>query len=149
LEHVVRALRPLGAEFHLATEPAGGPLGALLAVAPHVRAPWLFAAPGDAPLIDAAFVLRLWQARCDGDEAVVPRAAGPRGVALRHPLPAFYAREALLREAPAVIAGGRRSLLALLERLRVREVEVSAGEPALINVNTPEDLARISKTPPP
>lgn len=116
---------------------ARGPLGGLLAAALALPAPWLFAAPGDAPLLDIAFVRTLWDARADDDDAIVAREGACGRV---HPLPAFYRRAALAREAPAVFASGRRSLRALLERLGTRVVEVTPGLAALHNVNTPDEL---------
>lgn len=64
-----------------------------------------------------------------------------------HPLHALYRRPTCLPGIAAAIAAGQRRMIAFHGRVRVREVtedEIAARDPtgfALMNVNTPEDLA--------
>src|SRR5579862_9783047 len=66
---------------------ARGPLAGMLGTMACMRSRWVFAAAGDAPLLDGAFVDELAAARREGDEAVVPVSA--RGF---EPLAALYDR---------------------------------------------------------
>ncbi len=76
-------------------------------------------------------------------DAVVPRTSDGE-----HPLCALYKRDAALPLARARLARGELSLRGVLSELRVHWLEgedlslVDPGGRALVNVNTPEDLAR-------
>jgi molybdopterin-guanine dinucleotide biosynthesis protein A len=95
----------------------------------------------DLPLVTADLLLALvaWPEA----DAVVPRTArGP------HPLCALYRREPVLRVARARLADGRlamRGLLEAIDTVTLEEADLALVDPdgtALLNVNTPEDLAR-------
>jgi molybdopterin-guanine dinucleotide biosynthesis protein A len=94
----------------------------------------------DLPLVTADLLLALvaWPEA----DAVVPRTArGP------HPLCALYRREPVLSVARARLADGRlalRGLLDAIDTVTLEEADLARVDPdgtALLNVNTPEDLA--------
>ncbi len=95
----------------------------------------------DLPLVTAALLRGL--AAPSGADAVVPR-PGPKP----QPLCAVYRRAAVLALARERLAAGPLALQGLLAALRVEWVEgerlraLDPGGSALVNVNTPEDLAR-------
>lgn len=113
--------------------PHRGPLSGILSACDHVNAVRIYAIAGDAPGITAETLITLADAWKQGDEAVVP-VHGQRV----EPLAALYAREALMREAPAVLASDDASMHALLARLQVRHVPMSSAP--FLNINTIEDL---------
>ena len=114
-----------------------GPLGGLLTTMARMRSPWIFAAAGDAPFLNAAFIDALLAQRCTGDEAVVP-ARDRDGRQQLEPLAALYERVAFLREGLPLLRAGRGKLQLVIERLRARIVPVE--DPLLFaNVNTPEE----------
>lgn len=126
--------RGLGDAMLLDRWPGGGPLRALASACAALAYVRLFALAGDAPAVDAPLLQKLDAARQHGDEAIVPR----HGAQLE-PLAALYERGAVLREAPALLASGRPSMHALLDRLQTRVVDVPGQWFA--NVNAPADLA--------
>jgi len=114
-----------------------GPLGGLLSTLAQMRSRWVFAAAGDAPFLDAAFVAALAAQRRSGDEAVVP-ARVRDGVTQIEPLAALYDRLAFLREGLPVLRAGRGKLQLVIDRLCARIVPVD--DPLLFaNVNTPDE----------
>ncbi len=116
-------------------EPGGGPLAALVAACAEIDAQRIAAIAGDMPRIDAGTIAcmeRAWDADCD---AVVPEHDGRI-----EPLAALYDRGTLAQAGAETLRAGRRSMHALLERLRVRTLAM-AGDPFL-NINTPGDLER-------
>ena len=114
-----------------------GPLGGLLTTMARMRSPWVFAAAGDAPFLDAAFVAALAAQRREGDEAVVA-AHDRHGRTQLEPLGALYDRLAFVREGLPLLRAGRGKLQLVIERLRARVVPVE--DPLLFaNVNTPEE----------
>ena len=119
-----------------------GPLGALVTVAATLATTLLFAAAGDLPELDAAFVDDLEAeydragAGTDPPEAVVPR--WPDGSI--EPLAALYDARAAARAGAAALAAGRRRMSEMLDGLRVRHFAVRPQDEArLVNVNTPPD----------
>ena len=164
LARVVENLRPLGAPIVLsidadfdaaiATElglrtvvdvtPERGPVAALAATIATIGESFFFAAPGDAPFVDAAFVRSLIFARRDGDEAVVAF-EGDAPMGRLHPLPALYERAAFIRSARKALATEKPSLHGVLASLAVRRVAFPEGDVRLLNVNTPNDLHRASE----
>jgi molybdopterin-guanine dinucleotide biosynthesis protein A len=121
--------------------PMRGPLSGLLSTISEARTPWVFAAAGDAPFIDAAFIDRLEACIEPGDEAIVPRRMR-EGEEQLEPLAALYHCDAFMREGLPVLLGGRGSLRAVIERLQTRYVEMGdADERIFTNVNTPDDYA--------
>lgn len=125
-------------EFVTDAEPGLGPLGGLNTALRHVQAPVL-ALACDLPLLTAEAVrwLRAQYAR-----------SGAQGVIVSHggrlePLFSIYLPSCL----PLIesrLAEGRRSLHGLIEAGRFATVEAPDWVAAqLVNVNTPEDLARL------
>jgi molybdopterin-guanine dinucleotide biosynthesis protein A len=121
-----------------------GPLGGLVSAAARVATPLLFAAAGDLPNIDCAFVDRLEAeyARLGGagetPEAIVPRWTD----GTLEPLAALYDVNALASSGARALAAGRKRVTAALEGLRVAYFPVGVEHEAqLANVNTPEDYA--------
>lgn len=113
--------------------PGAGPLAGLHAGLAESTTPWLIAIACDLPALTADALRTLVAARSDDADAIL--AVTPDG--RRHPLCACYHRSiaSLIAEQ---LARGHYAMHALLDRLSVREVVVSAE--ALRNVNTPSDL---------
>ena len=121
--------------------PLRGPLSGLLSTLSELHAPWVFAAAGDAPFIDAAFIDMLATHIEDGDEAVVPYRMHS-GERQTEPLAALYARDAFIREGLPVLLHGNGSLLAVIDRLATRFVAVT-DERVFANVNTPQEYEAV------
>lgn len=114
--------------------PDAGPLAGLDAGLAASATPWLLAIACDLPFLTTAALRLLVMARSEEVDAVV--AVAPDG--RMQPLCACYHR----RVQPTVadqLAAGDRAMHALLDRLTVPTVQLSAE--ALRNVNTPRDLA--------
>ncbi len=125
--------------------PERGPVAALASAIATVGTPFFFAAPGDAPFVDAAFATSLALALRDGDEAVVAFEGAPP-LGRLHPLPALYERAAFMRAARKALATEKPSLHAVLATLAVRRVQLPEGDVRLLNVNTPDELERARRT---
>jgi molybdopterin-guanine dinucleotide biosynthesis protein A len=121
--------------------PHGGPLRALLSACEQLAHARVFVVAGDEPRVAADAFETLADAWRQDLEAVVCEHDGRI-----EPLAALYSRAAVLREAPAAIASGRDAMHALIERLASRRVRVSST--CFVNVNTPEDWARLARTSP-
>ncbi len=131
----------LDARVVLDDRPGDGPLAALANAAAKVETRYFFAAAGDMPGIDAAYVRRVEGAAesASWPDAVVP--AWPDGSL--EPLAAIYATAPWLISASAALRKGRRNVTAALDGLKVVHFPVEPGdEAALANVNTPEDYQR-------
>ena len=126
---------------------APGPVCALRGLVTALAAatsPRVFVVATDMPLLTADLVLALvaWSEA----DAVVPRTAGRT-----HPLCAVYAREAVLPVARARLAGDDLALRGVLDAVATVWLEpddVARIDPegrSLVNVNTPEDLARVEE----
>lgn len=116
--------------------PGQGPLRGMatgLAAAAEAGHDWALVAATDIPLLSAEVLGRLLSSDLDCD--VVLATADGRD----QPLVALYRTSLSSGMASAVDAGARR-VSDFLADLRVRRVPVAAGP--LLNVNTPEDLAR-------
>jgi len=122
-----------------------GPVCALRGLVTALSAstrPRVLVAATDMPFLTADLVLALvaWPAA----DAVVPRTAGRA-----HPLCAVYAREAVLPVARTRLAGDDLSLRGVLDAVATAWLDpddVARVDPegrALVNVNTPEELARV------
>jgi molybdopterin-guanine dinucleotide biosynthesis protein A len=134
---------PAGAPGRAVADPAGEPsalrglVGALAAAA----APRVLVVATDLPLVTPDLLLAL-VAYPDADVVV------PRSAAGFEPLCALYRREAVLPLARARLARGELSLHGLLDELApavLGGAQLAAVDPdgtALLNANTPEDLAR-------
>lgn len=126
---------------HVLEEPPGsGPLAAMAAGgaalgARHHQGPVLVVGT-DLPRLGDAFLRTLAEYPAPAAEySVVPRDAAGRP----QPVCARYSPDALLR-AQELVAGGHRSVMALLERVPVTWLDTAEGEAALFDVDTPEDL---------
>jgi len=124
--------------------PGSGPLAAMAAGAAALlerrhRGPVLVVAT-DLPLLTRAYLLRLADHRADDARCcVVPRDAEGRP----QPVCARYSM-AVLARAPALVAAGHRSVMALLARAPVIWLD-GGGDDALMDVDTPEDLERLAQ----
>jgi molybdenum cofactor guanylyltransferase len=124
------------------TTPGLGPMGGIHAALTHSETEWNLVLAVDLPLITADFLATIVK-HCGGATvAVVPKVHGQL-----QPLCAAYHR-AILPEVERALASGELSIHRLLERLSTRIIEeadlITGGfHPGmLLNVNTPEDLAR-------
>jgi len=119
-----------------------GPLGAILTVAASLTTPLFFAAAGDLPELEAAFIDDL-EAAYDREarsgmapEAVVP--LWPNGDL--EPLAALYETKAVIRAGSEALKSGRRRVSAMIEGMRVLHFDVRPqDERRLANVNTRPD----------
>lgn len=127
--------------------PGEGPLAALASSAEAVRTPYFFAAAGDMPGIDAAFVSRVVAA---AEAAGWPDATVPtRADGTLEPLAALYKVDTWLAAARGALAKGRRNVTAALEGLRTARYDiVPEDEAALANINTADDYERFRSASP-
>jgi molybdopterin-guanine dinucleotide biosynthesis protein A len=118
-----------------------GPLAGLLTTMARMRARWVFALAGDAPLVESGFIDQLAALREPGDEAIVP-VHEREGKTQLEPLAALYDRLAFLREGFPVLRSGGGALRKVLDRMRTRLVPIE--DPRIFtNVNTPADYAAL------
>jgi molybdopterin-guanine dinucleotide biosynthesis protein A len=118
----------------------GGPLAGLAAGLGRISTPWAFLVACDMPFIEPAMISMLAGYR-SGYQAVVPVVQGHQQT-----LAAFYAADCLdvLRAHQA--RGGKKSVRALLEQLRVRYVDeskllpVDPGLRSFRDIDTPQDI---------
>lgn len=158
IERVRRALAPLCTEILLIANEAGPYTSLGLPIVPDLesgRGPLmglysgLRAAQGELALLlacDMPFVspdlLRYLIDLAPGHDVVIPRTAD--GL---HPLHALYRRATCLPAIATALAAGERRMIGFFEGVRVRTVapaewgEMAATEQALMNVNTPVELA--------
>ncbi len=146
----VTLLAPLGRyeSFGLPVVPdkwAAGPLAGVCAALYSTQARWNIFLACDLPLVTRNFVEHLTQrVRATDCDAVVPRTSDGW-----QPLSAAYHANCQTAFTQA-LQQGERSIIRLLEHIRVEEITTdqmqSAGvqETELVNVNTPEDWARIT-----
>jgi molybdopterin-guanine dinucleotide biosynthesis protein A len=119
----------------------GGPLAGLAAGLEQITTPWAFVVACDMPFVEPAMVELLADYR-SGHQAVVPVVRGHA-----QPLAAFYAGSCLYVLRAHLAGGGKSSLRAVLEKLRVHyvdESEVQKADPALrsfFDLDTPQDVA--------
>jgi molybdopterin-guanine dinucleotide biosynthesis protein A len=119
----------------------GGPLAGLAAGLGQIATPWAFAVACDMPFVEPAMIELLAKYR-DEYQAVVP-------VVQDHPQPlaAFYAGSCLDTLRAHLAGGGKNSLRAVLEQLRVRyvdEPDLLQADPVLrsfYDLDTPQDVA--------
>ncbi len=127
--------------------PGAGPLGGLVAALRASTHRLLAVVAVDLPWIDPSLLAMLAATIGDGDVAVCETS---RGI---EPLHAVYS-VSLLGAAEAALAGPDRSLRHLIERSDVRRLPERKWRAAGIsarfsdNVNTPEDLARVTRDRP-
>ncbi|HFQ95827.1 MAG TPA: molybdenum cofactor guanylyltransferase [Anaerolineae bacterium] len=126
-------------------QPGYGPLMGLYSGLKAASGELAVVAAVDMPFLAPDF-LRFLLALAPGYDVVIPEAGGRL-----HPLCAVYRRATCLPPITDAIARGQRRLIAFHPAMRVRRVpeaslrQVSPDLRALINVNTPEDLARARK----
>jgi molybdopterin-guanine dinucleotide biosynthesis protein A len=120
-----------------------GPVAGMLSAFATMRSSPIFTVAGDAPFIDAAFVLRLAAHWNDGDEALLPVWRAADGQQQIEPLAALYDRDAFVRVAPEILRSGRGAVRRVVEALRTRYVEVDDDPLTFTNVNTPDDYAAL------
>ena len=118
-----------------------GPLAGLVTTMAQMRARWVFAIAGDAPLVEGSFIDVLAAERRPGDEAVLP-VHDREGKRQLEPLAALYDRLAFLREGLPVLRAGGGALRTVIDRLKARYVGVAAAR-IFTNVNTPADYAAL------
>ncbi len=131
--------RELGAE--VVSDTLGdfsGPLAGFAAGLGQIQTPWLVTVPCDSPLVVLDYVSRLWAAiEPGGIDAVVAH----DGNRLQ---PVFsLLRRGVLGDLEAFLDLGERKIDLWLERLSWRIVDFSDAPDMFLNVNTPEDLARV------
>ena len=118
-----------------------GPLAGVIAALAKVKTPWTFIVACDMPFVAPALVELLAKSR-SGYQAVVPVVQGHQQT-----LAAFYASSALGAMRAHLASGGKNSLRAILDQLRVRyvdESELLAADPGLrsfFDLDTPQDVA--------
>ncbi len=118
----------------------GGPLAGLAAGLGRIATPWAFLVACDMPFIEPAMIALLAGHR-PGYQAVVPVVQGHQQT-----LAAFYAADCMGVLRAHLAGGGKNSLRALLENLRVRyvdESELLPADPALRSfrdLDTPGDI---------
>jgi molybdopterin-guanine dinucleotide biosynthesis protein A len=119
----------------------GGPLAGLAAGLDQIKTSWAFVVACDMPFVEPAMVELLADYRSDY-QAVVPVVQGHA-----QPLAAFYAGSCLAVLRGHLAGGGKNSLRAVLEQLRVRyvnEPDLLQADPALrsfFDLDTPQDVA--------
>lgn len=126
--------------------PDEGPLAGILTALMNVDASLVFCCACDMPFLETALVGRLLDLAEPGVAAVVPRILGEP-----EPLCAVYTRAALAAIKTEFAAGERRikNALTAMPVRYVGEEDLRIFDPGLrsfVNVNTPEDLARIRES---
>lgn len=118
-----------------------GPLAGMAAALAQAATPWIATVPCDCPLIPADLVARLHavQARDDAELAVAHD--GER----LQPVFALISRE-LLPSLEGFLAEGERKIDRWYARHRVARADFSDRPEAFLNVNTPQDLARLARS---
>jgi molybdopterin-guanine dinucleotide biosynthesis protein A len=133
--------RFLGLEIVPDAAPGQGPLRGVASALPRIKHDLAFVTACDIPGIDLEFVERLIDL-AEGRDLVLPF----RPPDLYEPLFAVY-RRSVAGPAEDVLAAGRRSLLDLLDKVRVRRVEIPEGL-SLGNINTRADYRTLVGGPP-
>ena len=131
--------------FALDDDPDGGPLAGLRRGLTAVDTEFVVVLGCDMPLAEAAALRALEERVRPDDDAVVPTTAGGP-----EPLHAVYRVEPTRAAAEETLGAGERSLRGLLERLRVRDVEIDSDEGdvperSVTSVDTAAALARVEE----
>ncbi len=114
-------------------EPGKGPLMGIRSCLEAISTDWAFVTACDIPVLDGGLIQALMESR-EGADIVMPRL--PDGGL--EPLMALY-RRSLVSDADALLAQGKRRIVALFERARVSFVDFEKGE-WYFNLNTPDDV---------
>ncbi|NNM80845.1 MAG: molybdenum cofactor guanylyltransferase [Gallionella sp.] len=118
-----------------------GPLAGVIAALAQIQTPWAFIVACDMPFVRPALIETLGEYRA-GHQAVVPVVQGHA-----QSLAAFYASSVPDVIRAHLARGGKNSLRATFEHLRIRyvdETELLQADPALrsfFDVDTPQDLS--------
>lgn len=124
---------------------SGSSLAGLHTALSHARTDWIAVLPCDLPFPSLTLMQHLLDARRDV-QAVIPR--HPMGI---EPLVACY-HKSCLPQIETRLGNGQHRMTALLAELNVRFLEPeqfpTGWRRALINLNRPEDLARLTQSPP-
>lgn len=116
-----------------------GPLAGMRAAMEYSSEEAFFVVTCDMPLVSGALAKYLEGHMDNGLDAAIPVGSGGR----RHPLGGIYRRSSY-PAISAALAAGERKVGAVLEKLRVKYVEVDrALGRQLININTPEDYQHL------
>jgi molybdopterin-guanine dinucleotide biosynthesis protein A len=124
-------------------EPYGGPLVGLLAGLEHAREPLALVAAGDMPSLQPAVLSALLRVLDDPDVSLVTLRYHGR----IHPLPAAMRNGTVTPAARRLLAGGTRSLMALIDDLQARIIDeddwrgLDPSARTLRDIDRPEDLA--------
>jgi molybdopterin-guanine dinucleotide biosynthesis protein A len=120
-------------------EPGLGPIGGIRTALRQVGT-GVLAVACDQPLLTTGALLWLLEQRADRADGVLVTRAG-----VVEPLFSIYEQSALAT-IDAVLASGERALKAAIRSGRFRRVELPTEfAPALLNVNTPEELAELER----
>ncbi len=118
--------------------PRGGPLQAIMAALRAFPGRAVFVIACDVPLVTAAWIGRIAMPLEPGVDVRVPRVAGRA-----QPLCALWGAHTI-GAIEAAWEGGERSVVRVLERLRVAWVEVAERDDALEDFDTPDDAVRLA-----
>ena len=123
-------------------QPGLGPLGGLQSAMTHCITPLLAAVACDMPFVNVTLLQQAFEiARTNDWDAVVPRSRD--GL---EPLHTVYRVESCLPLVSEVIGCGELSMMKLLARLTVYEINCQADELTFINMNTPEEWQAAERT---
>ena len=128
--------RFLGLEIVPDAAPGQGPLRGIASALPRTKHDLAFVTACDIPRIDLKFVEHLLDL-AEGHEVVLPF----RPPDLYEPLFAVY-RRSVVGPAEEILAAGKRSLLELLDKVRVRRVKIPEGL-SFGNINTRADYRKL------
>ena len=132
--------RFLGLEIVADAEPGQGPLRGIASALPRTKHKIAFVTACDIPRIDLGFVERLL-GLAEGFDLVLPF----RPPNFYEPLFAVY-RRSVAGPAEDILAAGKRSLLELLDKVRVRRIEIPEGI-SFGNLNTRADYRKLIDSP--
>ena len=121
--------------------PERGPLGGLLAGMQAATTSYVFACPGDAPLLPATLIERLARA-LDGRDVAYPH----DGERAQHLF--LLVRCDAVDRVRRFLDGGGRAVHQWLEHERPVAVDASADRDAFVNVNSANDLTQLNATVP-
>lgn len=118
--------------------PGRGPLGGLVSAIAHVRTPWVFACPGDLPLLARDLIARLWAEQLRSGAAALYAHDGERGQPL-----CLLLRTTHEHELRAYLEQGERSVFGWLARVAGVVVPCSDIKDSFANANNEVALAEL------
>jgi molybdopterin-guanine dinucleotide biosynthesis protein A len=119
--------------------PERGPLGGLLAGMEAATTPYVFACPGDAPLLPQTLVERLARALDGSAVDVVFPHDGERSQHLF-----LLVRRDAVDRLRRYLGGGGRAVHHWIEHMRATTIDARAERDAFVNVNSASDLAELT-----